>query len=218
MSIEIEHFLFVFNKKGDILSKFTDRLTELREKRGLSKQALADLLEINRVTYSNWELGKSQPNFVSLAQIAKLFGVSTDYLLGLTNVNSHQSNHEEKLNEFYKKRETLLQDFKNKFSGLLYQLMETHADNLLTQEEVDKFLRNTVNHINIFFDLNKEENYFEKEVQYWRRNYEHINKFDEDYVDELVTNPSIRNDSIKLGNNIETNNPKSDKLDDNEKY
>ncbi|WP_195228377.1 helix-turn-helix domain-containing protein [Lactococcus lactis] len=67
------------------MTVFAERLTELREKRGLSKQALADLLEINRVTYSNWELGKARPNFETLSMLSDFYNVNIDYLLSRKN-------------------------------------------------------------------------------------------------------------------------------------
>ena len=34
---------------------FPKRLKELRQKKGLTQQEIADLLHVNRVTYTNWE-------------------------------------------------------------------------------------------------------------------------------------------------------------------
>lgn len=62
---------------------FMNRLTELRERENLTKQGVADLLDVNRVTYSNWEWGKTEPNIVTIIKISKLYGVSIDYLLGV---------------------------------------------------------------------------------------------------------------------------------------
>jgi len=55
---------------------------ELRLKRGLTQQQIADLVHINRVTYTNWEKGKREPSFVNLVNLADLLEVSLDWLFG----------------------------------------------------------------------------------------------------------------------------------------
>lgn len=39
---------------------------------------------IDRTTYVKYETGSSEPNFATLVKLAEYFGVSTDYLLGVT--------------------------------------------------------------------------------------------------------------------------------------
>lgn len=61
------------------------RLKELREEKRWSKTEVADQLRIKTLsTYANWEYGIRSPDYDTLIKIAKLYGVSTDYLLGLT--------------------------------------------------------------------------------------------------------------------------------------
>lgn len=60
------------------------RLKELREDRDLNQQTLADLLNISQTTYSRYESGTLDIPSVSLIKLAKFYGTSTDYLLGLT--------------------------------------------------------------------------------------------------------------------------------------
>lgn len=45
---------------------------------------LAKLLNVRNTTVSAWETGDNEPDLKTLAQIAKIFAVTTDYLLGLT--------------------------------------------------------------------------------------------------------------------------------------
>lgn len=61
------------------------RLKELREERGLTQKQLATLLHLNSVTYLHYEKSQREPPLAVLADMAKFFDVSTDYLLGLTN-------------------------------------------------------------------------------------------------------------------------------------
>lgn len=56
-------------------------LKSLREQHGLSQQEVADKLGIDRTTYVKYESGSSKP-VRKLSELAALFGVTTDYLLG----------------------------------------------------------------------------------------------------------------------------------------
>lgn len=59
------------------------RINELRISLGWSQVQLAEKLNISKQTVSNWENDNIQPSIEMLVRIAKLFHVSTDYLLGL---------------------------------------------------------------------------------------------------------------------------------------
>lgn len=51
---------------------------------GLEQRDLSKNLDVSISTISKWERGKVLPNSVALVKMHKLFGCSTDYLLGLT--------------------------------------------------------------------------------------------------------------------------------------
>ena len=60
------------------------RIRALREDRDLKQSAVAALLHISQATYSRYESGALDiPTGVLIALVA-FYGVSTDYLLGLT--------------------------------------------------------------------------------------------------------------------------------------
>jgi len=61
-----------------------ERLKILRRERGLTKKDLISALPINYSTYANYESGLREPNSEVLQMLAKYFGVSIDYLMGLT--------------------------------------------------------------------------------------------------------------------------------------
>lgn len=68
------------------MSKFSDKLINLRESHDWSKTYVANHIGLkNMQTYANWEYGKSEPDQGMLKELANLFDVSTDYLLGNTN-------------------------------------------------------------------------------------------------------------------------------------
>lgn len=61
---------------------FPERLKQLRQKKGLIQQEIAELLGVKRNTYSDWENGKTEPNFEMVLKLADLFEVSLDWLFG----------------------------------------------------------------------------------------------------------------------------------------
>ena len=62
-----------------------DKLKQCRKARHLSQQQLADALEVSRSAVAMWETGGSSPDRAMILRLAAFFGVTTDYLLGLSN-------------------------------------------------------------------------------------------------------------------------------------
>lgn len=60
-----------------------ERIRALREARGWTQAELARRLSITRNGVNSWEQGLSMPSPTCLVDLAKLFSVSTDYLLGV---------------------------------------------------------------------------------------------------------------------------------------
>ena len=58
-----------------------DRITFLREQKGISQATLAKQLGITRSSVNAWELGISVPSTQYIVELADIFKVSTDYLL-----------------------------------------------------------------------------------------------------------------------------------------
>lgn len=58
------------------------RLKELRTAKNFYQKDLAEMLGVDRTTYSKYESGSSEPNHETLLKLAEIFEVSTDYLLG----------------------------------------------------------------------------------------------------------------------------------------
>ena len=63
----------------EILAK---NLLELRKIRKLSRQAVADAVQISAKSYERYESGEREPTASVLVALADYFGVTTDYLLG----------------------------------------------------------------------------------------------------------------------------------------
>lgn len=62
------------------------RIKELRKEFGLSQVELAARMEVTKQTISNWENENIQPSIDMLVDLANVFNVTTDYLLGLDDV------------------------------------------------------------------------------------------------------------------------------------
>lgn len=60
-----------------------DRIKALREARGWTQAELARRMNITRNGVNSWEQGLSIPSPACLVDLAKLFSISTDYLLGV---------------------------------------------------------------------------------------------------------------------------------------
>ncbi len=60
------------------------RLRQLREDRGLTQSAVADALNCDQSLYSKYERGGRSLPLDLAVKLAQVYGVSLDYLVGLT--------------------------------------------------------------------------------------------------------------------------------------
>lgn len=63
---------------------FSERLKRLRMEKGITQKELADRLHISRSTIAGYESLGKEPDGEKLCALADFFGVSVDYLLGVT--------------------------------------------------------------------------------------------------------------------------------------
>lgn len=66
---------------------FGDRLRKLRKQQDLTQEQVAKNLNIVRSTYAYYETGKTCPDFNTVIRLARLFNVTTDFLLNADPVN-----------------------------------------------------------------------------------------------------------------------------------
>jgi transcriptional regulator with XRE-family HTH domain len=66
------------------MQTFCKRIKELRNEHGFTQKQLAEKLKTSNSAVCDWEKGRTQPDLQTLVQIAALFDVTTDYLLGVS--------------------------------------------------------------------------------------------------------------------------------------
>ena len=66
------------------MEKFSERLKELRLEKNLTQDKLAKETGLSQAGLALWESGKRSPAAYAVVILAKYFGVTTDYLLGVT--------------------------------------------------------------------------------------------------------------------------------------
>lgn len=91
ISIIYQYFLFFsicFTKNINLIYNYgMNRLRELRKNKGITQSELAKMLGITQNNYSYWENGKVKIDNKSIELLADFFNVTTDYLLGVDNIN-----------------------------------------------------------------------------------------------------------------------------------
>lgn len=63
----------------------TTRIKDIREDKDITQEQMAKILDVNRSTYSMWEIGLSVMSVEQLCEFANYFKYSIDYVLGLSN-------------------------------------------------------------------------------------------------------------------------------------
>lgn len=109
------------------MEKFHEKLKMLRKKQGLTQKEVADLVNVGRVTYTDWENGKCQPNLEKLTMLACVFNVSIDLLLSEYLEISKES--------YLKLKKQKEEEKKNLFSVRLKELRLQHG---FSQEELSE--------------------------------------------------------------------------------
>ncbi len=66
------------------LKIYVNRIVELRKEHGYTQKYVANYLKIDRSNYCKYEQGKLIVNVDMIIALAKLYDVTADYILGLT--------------------------------------------------------------------------------------------------------------------------------------
>ncbi len=73
----------------------TDRLRSLREGQGLTRGDLSEMINVPLDDYCLWEDGKENMPLLTLIKISDFYGVSVDYLLGISDMLNYDDGKEE---------------------------------------------------------------------------------------------------------------------------
>lgn len=76
-------YSIIVSLRGILMVDFGNTLKTLRLRDSLTQAQLAQKLQLTKSVISAYETGLRLPSYDVLIQIAKIFNVSTDYLLGL---------------------------------------------------------------------------------------------------------------------------------------
>ena len=71
------------------MQRFSNRLIDLRKECGLTQEDLAKVIQKKRSTVSGYETEGKEPDLETVCLLAEYFGVSSDYLLGISNYRTH---------------------------------------------------------------------------------------------------------------------------------
>lgn len=70
----------------------TTRIKDIREDNDITQEQMANILGVNRSTYSMWEIGLSFMSVEQLCKFANYFNYSINYVLGLSNNRKNNEN------------------------------------------------------------------------------------------------------------------------------
>ena len=64
--------------------EFKDRLKAIRKEKGMTQKDVYFLLNISANGYASWEQGRTEPDIKMIKKLCKIYEVSSDYLLGIS--------------------------------------------------------------------------------------------------------------------------------------
>lgn len=120
----------------DTILTITERLKDLRKKRGLTLEALAEATKISRSALGTYETGEFKDiSPFSIVKLAEFYGVTTDYLMGVSNLEKEA---DAEIQELRLTNEALNVLKSGHFSGKLLSEVICHNDfpRLMTDMEI----------------------------------------------------------------------------------
>lgn len=77
------------NGTGHVNATVHSRLLNLRKARGLTQDQTCEPLGVSRSQIANLEVGRGNPTIEFIVRASAFYGVSTDYILGLSDIAFH---------------------------------------------------------------------------------------------------------------------------------
>ena len=135
-----------------------DKIIENRKKNGWSQEKPADKLGVSRQSVSKWESAQSVPDMKKILQLSEIFGVTTDYLLGLSETKKHAADDINSLRLSDELIEILQQ---GKINVPLFCELASHKDfpKLLADIELyaNRFAAKAIEFLNAFVNTGREQ-------------------------------------------------------------
>ena len=128
------------------MSIFSERLKELRKKRGYTQSELAKYMNMRQGSYTKWETGMTEPRIESLIKLADILDTTTDFLLGKTNIDF---GNDSKVYEEYKellsqnKKEEIKERYDHSFEFFIKAVAKQL--NISVEEALNKIIQNIGN-------------------------------------------------------------------------
>jgi len=76
-----------WDNQKNLAESLPDKLKKARKEAGLSQEKVSKILKIPQSTIAKYELGQLQPSLQSLLQLTVFYGITSDWLLGLSEDN-----------------------------------------------------------------------------------------------------------------------------------
>ena len=104
---------------------FGNRLSRLRKEKNMTQTELADLLYVSAKTVSSWESSRTEPSIELIADIARIFDCSTEYLIfGEISKTNIETEIKIRINE---KEYKYLKDYLNSNSKFIYETNQSDS-------------------------------------------------------------------------------------------
>lgn len=115
---------------------FYQRIRDLREDKDKGQKEIAEYLKIAEKTYQRYERGENDVPLEKAVQLAKYYGVSIDYIAGLTNDKRGLTRSElaEDEAEMIKKYRTFTERHKGRIEQLFDELAISEKDEAMKKE------------------------------------------------------------------------------------
>ena len=119
--------------------KFAQRFKELRIKSGYTQQQLANLFRVTRPCICYWETAKRVPDYTKLVEICKFFNVSSDYMLGVSDIRTINMREGKMVYnvEDYLDMSLLSDEYKRQLKDFYNYLLDKQAKNSNTLRQID---------------------------------------------------------------------------------
>lgn len=112
--------------------KFGDRLRSFRQAKGMTQKELADKLSISPSTIGMYEQNRRVPDIDTISQIAQVFSVSIDYLLGIEKSGGNNYSNFQLFDESF--------DFRERVRSLMRE-QKMSEETFMTKTGFDKELK-----------------------------------------------------------------------------